>query len=127
MTVSNSAGSPAPGGQNSAPPPLGQLEVTIRLEATDPVVALEGELDLETAPKLQSVLETILDDPITTNLTLDMEELEFIDSTGLRILVGVVSCLGERGGKLAVRGARPATLRVLEICGLTQTIRIVGA
>ncbi|HUQ63343.1 MAG TPA: STAS domain-containing protein [Acidimicrobiales bacterium] len=127
MTASDPTGSSAAGTPGPTALPPGELHITIRMETTEPVVVLEGELDLETAPKLQSVLGTILEEPSTTNVTLDMEGLEFIDSTGLRILVDAVSRLGDRGGKLAVRGARPATLKVLEICGLTQTMRVIGA
>jgi anti-sigma B factor antagonist len=101
--------------------------VTVQPDATQPVVSLAGELDLDTVPKLRTALAPVLDETSTTNVTFDMRELEFIDSTGLRVLVDVVSRLGERGGKLAIRSPRPSTLKVLEICGLTQTITIDGA
>ena len=96
----------------------------VESNAPDPVVALEGELDLDTAPKLRSALSDVLQDTRVDQVILDMSRLEFIDSTGLRILVDAVERLGERGGVLVVHRPRPSTLKVLEICGLTTSVKV---
>lgn len=102
------------------------LRVMVESDTSPSVVALEGELDLDTAPRFRAALSDLLDDETVAELTVDMSRLEFIDSTGLRVLVEAVSRLGERGGDLVIRRARPSTLKVLEICGLTKSVKLTA-
>ncbi len=54
---------------------------------------------------------------------LDVAELTFMDSTGINALIHAVHQLGERGRVVMFR-PRPAVQRVIEICGLQDTIQI---
>ena len=80
---------------------------------------LVGELDLFTAPGLHERLSTLFDEGVRT-LTLDLSELEFIDSTGLAELVVALKRHREGGGDVVLRCPRPSTAKVLEISGLDR-------
>jgi anti-sigma B factor antagonist len=59
------------------------------------------------------------------HLIFDVSALEFIDSTGLGLLLGALRRLREAGGTLKVAGARDGVLRVLEITELDKVIPLV--
>lgn len=86
-------------------------------------VALHGELDIATAPILRDALTAQIDDGVT-DVCLDLADLQFVDSTGLGVIVGVHRRLQRVGGTLRLRSPRPAILRVLEISGLAGVVPV---
>jgi len=93
------------------------------------VVAVEGELDLATAPDL----ERMLDDALLAGRTIvvDLSLATFIDSTALGVLLGANRQLGGDGGpgrvrdaRLAVVCARQNLLRIFEFSGLDTAFAI---
>jgi len=88
-------------------------------EGGGPVVVVDAELDAGTAPRLGAALHRLLDEGATT-LTLDCSGLDFIDSQGLGVLVGVSRRLKDAGGSLHLHGARSQLLRVLRLTRLDQ-------
>ena len=74
----------------------GTLKVSLRLDGDSRVVAFAGELDLANAGTADAELAAALD-PATARVVIDLAELEFIDSTGIALLVSVLRrCDGER-------------------------------
>jgi anti-sigma B factor antagonist len=98
----------------------------VSVEQTDArtVVAARGELDLATAPELEDALLPRLRDG--ADVVLDLCALEFMDSTGVRVIVAAHHGAEEHGGTftLAVVPDGPIA-RVLEISGLDTVLRIV--
>ena len=89
-----------------------------------PVVArLVGELDLVTVPLLEERLESLRREG-ARQLTLDLAELAFIDSTGLSALVGALKRYRADGGDIVLRSPTRATTKVLEISGLDKVFAI---
>ncbi len=86
-------------------------------------VYLHGELDMSTAPRLREELLRLSSDG-ATEVTVDLSELQFVDSTGLSVLITGLKRLRERGGDMALRSPNPGTRRVLEITGLTEVFSI---
>jgi anti-anti-sigma factor len=85
------------------------------------VISFAGELDLANAGTAESALEDSLADA-STPLVVDMRELEFIDSTGIALLV---STLGRNDGEVRVSfipSDFPAVTRVLELTGLAERL-----
>jgi anti-sigma B factor antagonist len=82
------------------------------------VVTVRGELDLATAPGLEEVLVPPLKDG--GQVVLDLRALEFMDSTGVRVIVAAHVAGQESGGALVLVRTDPAgpVGRVLEISGL---------
>ena len=89
------------------------------------LVRARGEIDLESAPRLEAVLaEAIAAGP--NRLIVDLESVEFLDSTGLRVLVEAQQRLDQQGGTLLFEGISAAARRTLEVTGLLQTFSAEG-
>jgi anti-sigma B factor antagonist len=89
------------------------------------VLTLEGELDMATAPLLQRAVQ---DDGLATKqmLVLDLQRLEFIDSTGLRVILAARKQCRERGQELAVTRGSPQVERLLSVTGMAEHLHTVA-
>ena len=79
-----------------------------------------GELDIGTAPKLERAL--LEDREPGDRIVLDLADLEFIDSTGLRVIVHAVAAAERGGWELRLRQGPPAVRRVFEISGVAGAL-----
>jgi anti-sigma B factor antagonist len=84
---------------------------------------LVGELDLVTVPAFEQRLERMRHEG-ARQLTLDLADLSFIDSTGLSALVTALKRYRADGGDIVLRSPTRATTKVLEISGLSQVFTI---
>jgi stage II sporulation protein AA (anti-sigma F factor antagonist) len=84
------------------------------------VILVEGELDMNTASQLERELEKALAAP-DSSLLIDLSRCEFIDSTGIALIVRAWQQLGDDGG-FALCGVGDQVERVLDITGLDETI-----
>jgi anti-anti-sigma factor len=85
------------------------------------LVAVTGELDMNTAPELHDVLAAAID-AREVNLVLDLADLRFCDSAGLAVLVGAHNRLDADGRRLVVAAPTAAVARVLDLSGVSQVI-----
>lgn len=88
------------------------------------VVAVTGEVDVHTAPELRAELNRLLTDG-ARDIAVDLEGVEFIDSTGLGVLLGAHRQATEAGGTFEVRTTSERILKLLRISGLIDTLRVV--
>lgn len=87
----------------------------------DTVIFVSGELDFHSAPELrQQILAAV--NGGTKKLVLDLSQLEFIDSSGLSVIIAGYKRLKERGGELTLRSLTDRTKKVLEISGLNKVL-----
>jgi anti-sigma B factor antagonist len=87
-------------------------------------VAVEGELDLLTAPKLAAHIAALLrDEP--GDVILDLTPTQFIDSAGVAILLNVQRRLERRGRCLRVICDDGPVRRVIEVARLEETLGVV--
>ncbi|MFF9066660.1 STAS domain-containing protein [Streptomyces sp. NPDC014891] len=96
------------------------VDVTIR-DAGTAVLSLGGELDMETAPLLEGSLGEQLRDG-RAHVVLDLTGLEFMDSSGLNVLIRAVHKARGVGGDVYLAAPTSAVRRILEITGVTTTI-----
>ena len=82
------------------------------------VVVPRGELDLATAPALELALDEALDD--AQRVVLDLRELEFIDSSGLRTLLTARRRAELSGAEFSLVAGDSGLERTLEIAGVRQ-------
>jgi anti-sigma B factor antagonist len=85
------------------------------------VVALEGRLDTTTAPELEQELKSSLDG--ITDLTLDMTNLDYISSAGLRVLLSAHKIMLKQG-KMKVTNASEIVREVFEVTGFSDILTI---
>jgi anti-sigma B factor antagonist len=87
-----------------------------------PVLAVAGELDIGTAPRLV----TQIDRACTKRLLVDLSALEFCDSTGLRALFGAAQEARVRRARLRiVAPANAGAARVFELAGASEFLPLV--
>jgi anti-sigma B factor antagonist len=89
------------------------------------VVVIRGELDLATAPELEAAIQGRLDEG--QDVVVDLRELEFMDSTGLRVLVSAHARVeGTEQRFLIVRPLPGAPIeRILAVAGVEQVLDLV--
>jgi anti-sigma B factor antagonist len=92
-----------------------ELHVT-RSDASADIV-VHGEVDIHSCGQVERALTDLADDGVAT-VTLDLANVSFIDSSGLRALVVGHKALQDRGGRLVVAIPSASTARLLEVTGL---------
>jgi anti-anti-sigma factor len=87
-------------------------------------VALVGELDMATAPQLERTLRESLDAGFD-HVVVDLGGLEFIDSTGLAVLLDSHGAAGNGSFRLDVWPGSPAVRRIFELTGALDVLSFV--
>ncbi len=102
------------------------LRVEVRQQQGRVVLRLEGELDLASSPILERALEgaEIAD---TQLLVLDLDELRFVDSTGLRIILLAHEGARSRGQEFAITPGSPQVQRLLSITSVAEHMRVIAS
>ena len=89
------------------------------------IICVRGEIHLTSAPRFAEHLTTAIESGRTA-IVLDMSGVEFIDSTGLSVLLNGLRLVGQRGGRLALVCTNPTVLRLFQITHLDDTFDIFG-
>ncbi len=87
------------------------------------VLSVKGEVDVYTAPRLREKLVELVSEG-HRKVVVDLEGVDFLDSTGLGVLVGGLKRLRSHGGDLMLVSTQARILKVFEITGLTGVFRI---
>jgi anti-anti-sigma factor len=93
--------------------------------AGDAVIALSGELDLSGAPSLEEEIERLASDDAVRRVVLDLRELAFMDSSGLRTVALAERRLGGAGRALVLVRGRDAVQRVFAITRMDEHLTFV--
>ena len=99
------------------------LTLTTREVGGRTVVAVGGEIDVYTAPKLRDTI-TELVAAGNYDLIIDMEQVEFLDSTGLGVLVGGLKKVRAHDGSLHLVCNQDRLLKIFRITGLAKVFTI---
>jgi anti-sigma B factor antagonist len=98
------------------------MEVKVDVTDTKATVAVDGKLTVQTAPDLESAINDI--DSQVTDLDIDLANVDYISSAGLRVLVGAEKLLRSRGGALRLQHPAEAVNEVFEMTGLNTVLTI---
>jgi anti-sigma B factor antagonist len=99
------------------------LSLTTRTEGGRTVVEVGGEIDVYTAPKLRETIVALVDAG-QYHLVVDLERVEFLDSTGLGVLVGGLKRVRTHDGSLSLVCTQERLLKIFRITGLTKVFEI---
>ena len=87
------------------------------------ILSVRGEVDVYTAPKFRERLIELVSEG-KHQIVVDLEGVEFLDSTGLGVLVGGLKRLRSHDGDLVLVCTQSRILKVFEITGLTKVFAI---
>jgi len=102
------------------------LATEISYQEGFPVVSAVGEVDLGTAPLLRSVLDRLMADG-SVKILVDLESVEYLDASGLNVLIGALRRARELGGTIALINPAPPVLRILRLLDLTEVFPIYAS
>ncbi|PTM53300.1 STAS domain-containing protein [Desmospora activa] len=91
-------------------------------EANVTTLIVSGEVDAFTAPQLREKLMPLC--KANREIHLDLSQVDYMDSTGLGVLIGAYKSLCAKKGRLVLTGISPRLKRLLKITGLTEIIDI---
>lgn len=93
-----------------------------QLSDVDGRLHVAGELDAHSAPELSAKLATLLGEG---DVHLDLSAVEFMDSSGLRVVVDAHQRANAGGTKLIVHEPSKSVRRIIEISGLAEHLNLV--
>jgi anti-sigma B factor antagonist len=103
---------------------MAPLELDLTKDGAGATVSLRGELDTSNAQSVREVLEQLRREGVT-EITLDLEHLAFMDSTGLAVFLGAMKRLRGAGGDIVLSKPNERITRTLVITGLDRAFRII--
>lgn len=103
-----------------------QLTIEVRQDDDRIVLTLHGELDLLGAPRLRGEIESHAVDAADI-VVLDLDDVQFIDSAGLRVVLAAHERTVERGQRLALTPGSPQVQRLLSIAGVSGHLQTIAS
>ena len=85
-------------------------------------VWLDGELDDRAAGRLRTEIDAIMDESRVKRLVFDVSDLDFMDSSGIGLIIGRYKKLSQRGGSAAVKGMDRRIDRLFQMSGVYQVV-----
>ena len=87
------------------------------------IIAVGGEIDVYTAPKLREEIHRRLDQG-DTRIVVDLTNVAYMDSSGLGVLIGALKRAREENGDLIVASPNPRIARILDVTGLSKIFNV---
>jgi anti-anti-sigma factor len=103
-----------------------EFRVDVRRNARGTVIVVTGELDLASSPELEEQLEDVLASD-TGVVILDLRQLEFMDSTGLSVLVKAHQAAEQADRRLYLVKGPPQVQRLLTLTGVEERLSVLDA
>lgn len=97
------------------------MTITRAKQDSSLTLALEGRLDTTTAPQLEAELKESLED--VSDLTLDMKDLAYLSSAGLRVILAAQKQMNKQG-KMTIKNVCDTIMEVFEVTGFTDILTI---
>jgi len=100
-----------------------ELDIRTQQDGSVCTVELEGEVDVYTAPRLKEELVALIEGGCT-HVIVNLEDVAFIDSSGLGVLVSALRRARERDGAVRIVCTRENVLKIFRITGLDKVFPI---
>ena len=102
------------------------LDLETSTQGDTSVVSLRGEIDVYTAPRLRQALIDLVSQG-ATDIVVDMDKVDFLDSTGLGVLVGGLKRVKSNDGDLRLVVTQDRIMKIFDITGLSKVFPINGS
>lgn len=103
------------------------FRVEVRSDGRATVLAISGELDLASSPALESELDRAFNAGDGSMVILDLRELEFMDSTGLSVLVKANQRSQEAGRRFGLINGGRQVQRLLSLTGVAERMTVADS
>jgi len=100
------------------------MENKIMMQKGVLVVALEGELDLNSADRYRDMIDDAIVRTGAIYLVFDLSKVTFIDSSGLGMMLGRYKKIEQKGGRSAMCGICSQLSRMIEVSGLRKLMPV---
>ena len=88
-------------------------------------IKLRGEIDHHSASAVRTSMDDMIRSRHPAKLIIDMSAVDFMDSSGLGLIMGRYSLMQSIGGETCVLDPSPATERILSLAGMERVIKII--
>jgi len=102
------------------------LDLETSTQGDTSVISLRGEIDVYTAPRLRQALIDLVSQG-ATDIVVDMDKVDFLDSTGLGVLVGGLKRVKSNDGDLRLVVTQDRIMKIFDITGLSKVFPIHGS
>lgn len=99
------------------------MEINTTIDGTNATVALVGNLTVATVPKLETAFADLPED--VADLTLDLAELDYVASAGLRVIVSQAKNMARNGNSMRITNPNEEVMEVFDVTGLIDILDIV--
>lgn len=100
------------------------LDVNTETRGEVLVVRLIGELDHHHADRVKSAIESIIEKDEIQHIVLSLSELQFMDSSGIGMILGRYKQITQKGGKMVICSTNPTIYRMMELAGLLKILKV---
>ncbi|MFD2168863.1 anti-sigma F factor antagonist [Tumebacillus lipolyticus] len=100
------------------------MQISTEVQGVTLIVRMAGELDHHTAEMVRRQVESELDRSATENLILNLEQLSFMDSSGLGVILGRYKRVTQAGGRMALCSVNDQLKKLFELSGMLKILRI---
>lgn len=100
------------------------MQITTEEQRRISVMSVSGRVDSSTAPDLESALKKLVDSD-KTQIVLDLKDVEYMSSAGLRAMVSTLKAVKRVNGDLRLASPSPRVEEVLRLAGLTSIFSIL--
>lgn len=98
------------------------MQIDTSLNGQTLAVKLEGRLDTTTAPQVEETLKDVLE--TCDSCVLDLANVDYISSAGLRLLLSLHKRMAAAGGKFKIRNVQPGVQDILDMTGFSSFLAI---
>ena len=100
------------------------MQFTSFLDDGKLTIALTGEIDHHCAKNYIEAIEAKIEAYTPELCTLDFQEVSFVDSSGIAVVINALRCMSRIGGKLTMSGIKSQPMRVFRASGIDKIVQI---
>lgn len=101
------------------------MNLTSFLDEKQLTIALEGEIDHHSAKMMIQIIGSKIETYLPMTCILDFEQVSFMDSSGIAVVISALRNMRQIGGKAMLRSVPPQPLKVLQASGIDRLITIL--
>lgn len=100
------------------------MEIEYNRQKRCMIVKIVGELDHHSAADVREIIDREMSGGQAKNLMFDFENLEFMDSSGIGVIIGRYKLVTSMGGQVVIAGAKPGVDRILLLSGIHKLMPV---